>query len=309
MPDSNFQIGAFYKFFHFPQFAEYRGSLFKQARELSITGSLLLAHEGVNGTLAGPPGAVAALIGSIEKLPGAAPIEVKWSFSATCPFYRLKVRLKKEIVTFGVGELLPEAQVGEYVEPKDWNALISDPEVMVIDTRNAYEVRLGKFRRAIDPETESFREFSSFVDEQLDPSKTRKVAMYCTGGIRCEKATAYLHRKGFEGVYHLRGGILKYLEEIPPEESLWEGECFVFDQRVSVGHALRPGDLDLCGGCREPLTEEDRALPGYERGVSCHQCVDQLSDEKKAGARERQRQIELAKARGDRHLGSSLDGR
>jgi UPF0176 protein len=215
----------------------------------------------------------------------------------------MKVKLKKEIVTLGVPGVSPTKVVGQYVKPQDWNKIISDPEVVLIDTRNDYEYAIGSFKNAINPETQTFREFPEFVKTHFDPKKHKKVAMFCTGGIRCEKATAYMLEQGFGEVYHLKGGILKYLEDIPQAESLWEGECFVFDRRVSVGHGLRPGDLTSCGACRRPLTEQDRADPVFEQGVCCPACRDDHTDQDRNRFRERQRQIVLAEARGVPHLG------
>src|SRR5690554_7331696 len=219
------------------------------------------------------------------------------------PFYRTKVKLKKEIVTMGVNGIDPKRIVGTYVKPKDWNELISRDDVILVDTRNDYEVQVGTFKGALDPNTTTFREFPQYVKENLDPSKHKKVAMFCTGGIRCEKSTAYLKEQGFDEVYHLEGGILKYLEEVPEEETLWKGECFVFDNRVTVNHKLEKGNFDQCHACRHPITEAEKQLPEYQQGVSCHRCIDSLSEEQKARFAERERQIRLAEARGEVHVG------
>lgn len=299
-----YAIGAFYQFFPFPTFRDWRQPLQQFCEEHHLSGTLLVAAEGFNGTVSGTDSDLSALFEILASLPGAGPVEVKWSQANRRPFYRMKVRLKKEIVTIGDPSISPIHGVGTYIEPQDWNALISDPEVTVIDTRNAYEVRVGKFKGAIDPQTESFREFPNYVDTHLDPAKTPRVAMYCTGGIRCEKATALMKQRGFQEVYHLKGGILKYLEMIDPAESTWEGECFVFDQRVSVIHGLQTGSLVLCGGCRAPLTREEQQDPRYERGVSCPWCHAQLTPDQRDSARERQHQIDLAAQRGHHHLGS-----
>ncbi|TJW46543.1 MAG: rhodanese-related sulfurtransferase, partial [Mesorhizobium sp.] len=273
--------------------------------ERGIRGTLLLAHEGINGTVAGSEAAIAALIDHLESIEGLAGLEVKYSSAAEMPFYRMKVRLKREIVTMGVENIDPAASAGTYVAPADWNALISDANTIVIDTRNAYEVSIGTFKGAVDPATTSFREFPAWVEQHRDELDDRKIAMFCTGGIRCEKATAYVKSLGFEDVFHLKGGILKYLEEVPAEESLWQGECFVFDERVSVSHGLVEGEAEVCRACRHPLTGEDRLSPKYAVGVSCPHCFDARSDEDRARYAERQRQVELAHARGDRrHIGS-----
>lgn len=272
------------------------GALRAPLRELmdrhGIKGTLLLADEGINGTVAGDRHGIDALLAWLRedaRFPG---LTHKESFAEAMPFKRAKVRLKREIVTMGVPGIDPLHTVGTYIDPADWNALIDDPDVTLIDTRNGYEVALGTFRGAADPDTDSFREFPQYVDENLDPARHPKVAMFCTGGIRCEKATAYLKQRGFKDVFHLRGGILKYLEEVPPEQSRWDGECYVFDDRVSVGHGLTPGDYGLCYGCGLPVSPEDAQAPGYERGVSCPACIDQLSDEQKERFRMRQRQID-----------------
>ncbi len=226
------------------------------------------------------------------------------SYAGDMPFYRMKVRLKKEIVTLGVPNIDPNEKVGIRVAPEDWNALISDPDVVLIDTRNGYEYDIGTFRGAIDPATDTFREFPEYVSKNLDPAKHKKVAMFCTGGIRCEKATSFMLEQGFEEVYHLQGGILKYLEKIPAEKSLWEGECFVFDQRVAVGHGLALGEYDQCHACRYPVSPQDKASPKYQEGISCPHCFDSLTEDKRVSAAERQKQVELALKRGTAHIGS-----
>ncbi len=265
-----------------------------------IRGTLLLADEGINGTVAGERAGIDALLAWLRedaRFPG---LTHKESFAEAMPFKRAKVRLKREIVTMGVPGIDPRQSVGTYVDPQDWNALVDDPGVTLIDTRNGYEVALGTFRGAADPETDSFSAFPRFVDEHLDPEKHPKVAMFCTGGIRCEKATAYLKQRGFKDVFHLRGGILKYLEEVSPEQSRWDGECYVFDERVSVGHGLRPGGYGLCYGCGLPVSAKDARQPGYERGVSCPACVDRLTDEQKARFRMRQQQLDAERAAASR---------
>ncbi|MER8514847.1 rhodanese-related sulfurtransferase [Mesorhizobium sp. M1060] len=269
-----------------------------------IKGTLLLAQEGINGTVAGSEADIADLIAYLEAIEGLADLEVKYSTAAEMPFHRMKVRLKREIVTMGVEDLDPATGAGTYVAPADWNALISDPGTIVIDTRNAYEVSIGTFEGAVDPRTSSFREFPAWVEKHRDQLDGRKVAMFCTGGIRCEKATAYVKSLGFEDVFHLKGGILRYLEEVPAEDSLWQGECFVFDERVSVSHGLTEGEAELCRACRHPLTPENRLSPHFSTGVSCPHCYEARSDEDRTRYAERQRQVELAQAQGRGHIGS-----
>ncbi|HZV61702.1 MAG TPA: rhodanese-related sulfurtransferase [Methylophilaceae bacterium] len=300
---SEIVVAALYKFASLPDFKDMQAPLLAQCNEYGIKGTLLLAQEGINGTVAGSRDGIDALLQYLRTDERLADIDHKESFAETMPFYRMKVRLKKEIVTLGVPGIDPNKKVGTYVPPKRWNSLISDPDVLVVDTRNAYEYEIGTFKGAIDPHTETFREFPEFVHKNLDPAKHKKVAMFCTGGIRCEKASAYMLEQGFEEVYHLQGGILKYLEEVPAEESLWEGECFVFDQRVAVKQGLELGDYALCHACRHPISPEDKLSPEYQEGVSCPYCYAQLSEEKRRSAAERQKQVELALQRGDVHLG------
>ncbi|MEW9305227.1 oxygen-dependent tRNA uridine(34) hydroxylase TrhO [Labrys neptuniae] len=300
------EIAAFYHFARLPGFAELREPLAKLTCSLGIKGIILLAHEGINGTVAGTPEAMAIFHPRLRAITGLDRIEHKTSFAEEMPFLRMKVRLKEEIVTIGDKSIDPLERVGTHVEPKDWNALISDPDVLVIDTRNDFEVRIGSFKGALDPKTESFGDFPAYVRDNLDPARHKKVAMFCTGGIRCEKATSLMLREGFEEVYHLKGGVLRYLEEIPPTESLWEGACFVFDKRVAVGHGLRPEDFSLCHGCLSPLSATDRQSPDYEEGVSCPYCAATLTETQKASSRERHRQETLARRRGHAHLGPRL---
>ncbi|TJV11342.1 MAG: rhodanese-related sulfurtransferase [Mesorhizobium sp.] len=297
------RVAALYKFAWLDNYQSLRAPLAAFCCGRGIKGTLLLAHEGINGTVAGSEAAIAALIDHLEAIEALAGLEVKYSTAAEMPFHRMKVRLKREIVTMGVDNLDPASSAGTYVAPADWNALISDADTLVIDTRNAYEVSIGTFKGAVDPKTASFREFPGWVEEHREELEGRKVAMFCTGGIRCEKATAYVKSLGFRQVFHLKGGILKYLEEVPAEESLWQGECFVFDERVSVSHGL--GEAELCRACRHPLTVEDRLSPKYTVGVSCPHCFEARSDEDRARYAERHRQVELAHARGaKRHIGS-----
>ena len=311
-PDRRYLTAALYKFVDLPDFAAMHDPLLACCEAHQVKGTLLLASEGINGTIAGPEAGVRAVLAHLRSDARLAQLVHKESWSAKPPFLRMKVRLKKEIVTLRVPELDPNKTVGQYVKPQDWNALLSDPDVVLIDTRNDYEVAIGTFKGAINPDIKTFTELPVWLDAQPglsgEAAKKRKVAMFCTGGIRCEKSTALMKMRGFDEVYHLEGGILKYLEEVPPEESVWEGECFVFDERVSVGHGLKPGPYELCRSCRWPLSEADKASPDYVKGVSCSHCVDQRTPEEKAGLAERQRQVELAEARGQVHVGARLPG-
>jgi len=301
-----FRVAALYRFAPLPDFAALRAPVLDLCRSHGIKGTLLLAAEGINGTVAGTDAAIAALIGWLESIDGLAGLEVKYSRASAMPFHRMKVRLKKEIVTMGVPGLDPRRSVGAYVEPADWNALITDPQTIVIDTRNDYEVAIGTFRGAVDPRTSSFREFPEWVRARREELAGRKVAMFCTGGIRCEKATAYAKSLGIEEVFHLKGGILKYLEEVPAGESLWDGECFVFDERVAVIHGLAEGEAELCRACRRPLTAADRLSARFVEGVSCERCFDERSEEDRRRYAERHRQVALAGQRGTvPHLGSA----
>lgn len=300
-----FRVAALYRFARLDAFEELRAPLAAFCCGRGIKGTLLLAHEGINGTVAGSETAIAELILYLEAIEGLAGLEVKYSAAADMPFHRMKVRLKREIVTMGVDDIDPSKSAGTYVAPADWNALISQPDTVIIDTRNAYEVSIGTFRGAIDPATASFREFPAWVEAHRAELEGRKVAMFCTGGIRCEKATAYVKSLGLEDVFHLKGGILKYLEEVPAEQSFWQGECFVFDERVSVSHGLAEGEAELCRACRHPLTPGDLTSAKFAAGISCPHCFDARSDEDRQRYAERQRQVELAQARGrGPHIGS-----
>jgi len=298
-----YHIAALYHFTRFADPDALRAPLLRLAEAEGVTGSLLIAGEGINGTIAGPRAGIDAVLAHIRALPGCADLSWKEATARVQPFGRMKVRLKREIVTMGVPDVDPRAAVGHYVAPEDWNDLIGAEDVVVIDTRNDYEVAIGSFEGAIDPGTASFREFPAWWEANRHRFHNKRVAMFCTGGIRCEKSTSYLLSQGVEEVFHLKGGILQYLEDIPPEQSKWHGACFVFDGRVSVGHGLRQGPHELCHACRRPILPEDRNRPEFEEGVSCHQCIDQYDDARRARFRERQRQIALAKARGARHLG------
>ena len=299
-----FTVAALYHFTRFPDPAALRQPLLDLCRAQGISGTLLLAGEGINGTIAGSRAGIDAVLAHLRALPGCAALVHKESTAAEQPFNRMKVRLKREIVTMGQPDVDPLQGTGHYVAPADWNALITAPDVAVIDTRNDYEVAIGTFAGAVDPQTRSFGEFPAWWEANKTRFAGKRIAMFCTGGIRCEKSTNYLRGQGVEEVYHLQGGILKYLEEVPQDQSTWQGDCFVFDGRVSVGHGLAEGPHILCHACRRPLRPEDRDHPTFEEGVACHHCADQTTAEDKDRFRERQRQIALAKARGDRHLGS-----
>jgi len=296
-------VTALYHFVRLEDFEAYRQPLLDLMNEESIRGTLLLAVEGINGTVAGSAPAIERLLSWLKAQAPFAGLSHKESYCDEMPFYRTKVKLKKEIVTMGVDGIDPRHIVGTYVKPEAWNDLISDPDVLLVDTRNDYEVAIGTFKGAINPNTKTFREFPDYVQEQLDPGKHKKVAMFCTGGIRCEKSTAFLKQQGFDEVYHLEGGILKYLEEVPAEQSLWQGECFVFDNRVTVKHGLEPGGYDQCHACRMPISEADKQHAHYERGVSCPHCYDTVTEERRQRFIERERQVQLAKQRGEAHIG------
>ena len=298
-----FLVAALYHFAPLPGFAALQQQIQAACDDHGVKGTLLLADEGINGTIAGTEAGIAAVLSFLRSIPEFAGLDHKESRAAEMPFHRMKVRLKKEIVTMGVDGIDPLESVGTYVEPGDWNALISDPDTIVIDTRNDYETAIGTFRGAIDPHTSAFREFPAWVRSQTGLHNKPKIAMYCTGGIRCEKATAFMKAEGFEDVFHLKGGILKYLEEVPEEESLWDGACFVFDERVSVTHGLKQGDHILCRACRHPLTPQEARDPAFEDGVSCPYCIGERSAEDRTRYRERQKQVALAKKRGKAHIG------
>ena len=301
---SDIVVCALYKFVTLENHEELRAPLLATMQDLQVHGTLLLANEGINGTVAGCRDSIDQLLGWLRQDPRLADIGHKESYTDNQPFLRTKVKLKKEIVTMGVEGIDPKQVVGTYVEAKDWNALISDPDVLLVDTRNDYEVQVGTFKNAINPHTESFREFPQYVKDHLDPDKHKKVAMFCTGGIRCEKSTAYLKEQGFEEVYHLKGGVLKYLEEVPAKETLWQGECFVFDDRVTVDHQLQAGSYDQCHACRLPITDDDKVSDKYQQGVSCPYCFDKTTPQQRQRFLEREKQMRLAEQRGEVHLGS-----
>jgi UPF0176 protein len=300
---SGIAVAAFYRFAPLDPTAR-RAPLVDLCAALGIRGTILLAPEGVNGTIAGPRAALEDVLAHIRTWPGFEPLEAKWSSAPAMPFGKLKVRLKREIVSLGQPQADPARAVGTYVAPADWNALIGREDVVLIDTRNAYEVAVGSFPGAVDPGTRSFRAFPEWWHANADRFRGKRVAMFCTGGIRCEKATSWLLGQGLDEVLHLQGGILKYLEEVPPERSLWQGECFVFDGRVALGQGLAPGALGLCHACRRPVSDEDRAHPAFEEGVSCPACIDEYGPEDRDRFRERARQMALAAARGVAHLGA-----
>ena len=308
---SPWRVAALYQFAPFLDPEAIRAPLARLCCGLGVKGTLLVAREGINGTIAGTEQAIDAVLAHIRALPGCAGLDVKFSEASDMPFYRMKVRLKREIVTMGEPDIDPLASVGHYVSPEDWNALISDPDTIVIDTRNDYEVAVGTFERAIDPRTQSFREFPAWFRAErarlLGQGKPPKVAMFCTGGIRCEKSTAFLKAEGVDEVYHLKGGILKYLETVAEAESLWRGECFVFDERVTVGHGLVQGSYELCRACRRPIGAADRASSLFEEGVSCAACHGERTEAQRESYRERHRQEQLATRRGYRHVGAVME--
>ena len=300
-------VAALYRFAKFPDYESFREPLLEILLTHEVRGTLLLAAEGINGTIAGNKIGIDAVLTWLAKDHRFAGIQAKESYVDENPFYRTKVKLKKEIVTMGVEAIDPTHIVGTYVDAKDWNALLADPEVLLLDTRNQYEVEIGTFENAINPKTDSFREFPEYVRNNLDPKVHKKVAMFCTGGIRCEKSTAYLKQHGFEDVFHLKGGILKYLEEQPETDTKWQGECFVFDNRVTVNHKLEKGIYDQCHACRRPILEKDKGSEFYQKGVSCHHCYDKHSKQQIKRYAERERQMELAAQRSEVHIGAPME--
>ena len=299
-------ITTFYQFAGLPDFQELKSRLEELGGKEKVLGTVILGKEGINGTISGPKEGVLAFMNFIRADERFANMPSRSTYTQRETFYRLRVAIRDEIVTLGVPGIDPTEVVGQYVEPEEWNALIDDPDVLLVDTRNDYEVELGTFKGALDPKTQNFSEWPDFVKDSLGNSPKRKVAMFCTGGIRCEKASSHLMQNGFDEVYHLRGGILNYLEKIEPEESLWEGECFVFNHQVSVTHGLKDGQAVLCFGCRWPLSDDDLSSPDYEKGVSCPKCNKELSDSKRESLRERQRQVELARRRQETHIGRKM---
>jgi UPF0176 protein len=296
-------VAAFYHFTQLEDYEDMREPLLKKCAELGIKGSILLAKEGINSTIAGSREGIDSILAHLRSDARLSAMEHKESFATDLPFYRMKVLLKKEIVTLGVDGIDPTKDVGTYVDPKDWNNLISNPDVVVLDTRNVYEYAIGTFDKAVDPNTETFREFPAFVEENLEHDKDKPIAMFCTGGIRCEKASAYMLARGFKTVYHLKGGILKYLEDVPKEQSLWHGDCFVFDHRTAVTHGLEYGDHETCFGCRWPISTGDKSSSHYKEGVHCPHCYDSRDEAQKAAAEARHHQVRLAEKLGHKHLG------
>jgi len=299
------KVAALYRFVSFAAPEILQSLILEQCNALGVKGTILLAHEGINGTVASASEAIDTLVAFLRAIPGCAELDVKYSHAQEMPFYRMKVRLKQEIVTLGVDGIDPRREVGTYVQPEDWNALICDPDTVLIDTRNDYEVAIGTFEGAVDPRTKSFSEFPEWFRThraQLAAGKT-KFAMFCTGGIRCEKSTAFLKAEGIDDVYHLEGGILRYLENIPEADSKWQGECFVFDERVSVKHGLELGEMELCHACRRPISQGDKASEHFIEGVACPACFAERTEEDRVRFAERQKQIALAKKRGKPHIG------
>lgn len=301
---SNYVVCALYKFVTLDNYEQLKKPLLEVMESNEVRGTLLLANEGINGTISGDEPQLNNVLDWLQSDPRLTELDYKLSFHKERPFHRTKVKLKKEIVTMGVDGIDPNKIVGTYVEADEWNDIISDPDTVLIDTRNDYEYGIGTFKNAVNPNTETFREFPDYVKQNLDPDKHKKVAMFCTGGIRCEKASAFMKEQGFEEVYHLKGGILKYLENVDEQDSLWNGECFVFDDRVAVGHDLQKGQYDQCHACRFPITEEEKLSPHYIQGVSCPKCYDKLTNEQKQRFAEREKQVQLAKLRGEQHIGS-----
>jgi len=300
-------VSALYHFVTLNDYQDLQKPLYDFMKKHDIRGTLLLANEGINGTVAGSQTAINKLHLWLRTDPRLKDLRSKESFDDKMPFYRTRVKLKKEIVTMGVQGIDPNHIVGTYVKPEDWNALISDPDVILIDTRNDYEIAIGTFKNAIDPKTETFRQFPGYIQKNMNPKKHKKIAMFCTGGIRCEKSTAYLKEQGFDEVYHLQGGILKYLETVAEKDSLWQGECFVFDNRVSVNHQLEKGSYDQCHACRLPITDTDKQSEKYMHGVSCPSCYDNKTEKQRERFAERERQMQLAQSRGEAHIGSDVN--
>lgn len=295
-----------YKFVAIPDCRMLRNELLDFCTAHGIKGTIILANEGINGTISGSPGEIDNVINYLRKYTVFSDLEFKYSEFNETPFYRMKVKIKREIVTMGIPQINPDKLVGKYMDAKEWNDLITEPDVLVLDTRNQYEYEIGTFKNAVSPNTETFREFPEFVENNLDHERHRKIAMFCTGGIRCEKATSYLLSKGFENVFHLQGGILKYLEDVSQQENLWEGDCFVFDNRVAVDKNLKKGGYEMCFACRMPVSPNDKLSEFYQEGISCPRCYDKTSAEKRKGLAERQKQVQLAAQRNDQHIGKKL---
>lgn len=306
MSNTTIVVTALYHFVRLENYKDLRLPLLNVMLENNVRGTLLLAQEGINGTIAGDRNGTENVLKWLRQDVRLSDFDSKESFIDAMPFHRTKVKLKKEIVTMGVEGIDPTHKVGRYVKPEDWNVLISDPDTILIDTRNDYEYQIGTFKDAVNPDTKTFREFPKFVKDNLDPNKNKKVAMFCTGGIRCEKSTAFLIEQGFKDVFHLQGGIIKYLEEVPKDETLWQGECFVFDNRVAINHDLEKGSYDQCYACRYPITKEEMHSEHYQEGVSCPHCYDKVTEEQRQRFAEREKQILLAKQRGEQHIGGEV---
>lgn len=302
-----YQVISFYKFMVFNDYMAFEPVIREFCIKHNIKGTILLAEEGINGTLASKEGAISALLAFLMADARFADIDYKKSYADELPFHRMKVKIKKEIVTLGQKDVMPSKATGVRVAAKDWNTLIADPNVILVDTRNEYEYQIGTFNKAISPNTTNFNEFPAFVKKELNSKKNKKVALFCTGGIRCEKASAYMIKEGFKKVYQLDGGILRYLEKIGTDESLWKGECFVFDSRVSVDQKLAEGKYEQCFACRRPLSKQDMQTNEYKKGISCPHCIDEKNDKQREGFRERQRQVELAEKRNETHIGAKMD--
>jgi UPF0176 protein len=307
--DSAQTIATFYKFAEFPEFKDWKNKLGQWGKDLNILGTMILAPEGINATISGPRDGIEKFLAHIREDSRFADLNPRVAESTRSTFYRLRIITRPEIVTLGDSSINPNKAVGQYVNPEEWNALIRDPDVRVIDTRNEYEVKVGTFKGAENPHTDTFRQWPEYVEKELGSDKKQKIAMFCTGGIRCEKASSHLLENGFEEVYHLKGGILNYLETIPPEESDWDGECFIFDNRVSVTHGLKDGETQLCYGCRWPLSDEDLESEKYEYGISCPRCFDSLNEDKKKSLQERHKQLKLAEERNVPHIGLKMPGK
>ena len=299
----NITIVSLYKFVNIEDPEAFRSELLEESKKFDIKGTFIVAAEGINGTVAGTADNISSILDYLRKDERFSDVECKYSYDDKVPFYRMKVKVKDELIPIGVDGVDPLKAVGTYVDPNDWNNLIEDPDVLLIDVRNDYEIEVGSFKGAVNPGTDNFRVFPDYVENNLDPEKHTKVAMFCTGGIRCEKASSYMLGKGFSEVYHLKGGILKYLEDVPREESLWDGECFVFDNRTSVDHDLQNGIYDLCHNCRFPVSPEDMKSEQFEKGISCPRCYDTITPERRTSREERNRQIKLARERNQAHLG------
>jgi len=300
---NGYTVAALYKFVTLSDYKNLKPVFLEKLQAHELRGTLLLANEGINGTISGSQIELLSFLSWLQEDCRFADLEYKLSFHDQQPFHRIKVKLKKEIVTMGVEGIDPNQTVGTYVDSSQWNELISDPDTLLIDTRNEYEINIGTFKNAVNPKTETFREFPDYVKQNLNPDKHKKIAMFCTGGIRCEKASAYMKEQGFDEVFHLKGGVLKYLETVDQNESLWDGECFVFDDRVAVNHDLEKGSYDQCHACRHPITDEDKLSLKYIQGVSCPRCYDNLTAQQKSRFAEREKQMQLAKTRGDTHIG------